>query len=125
MWWYQRTGSSSHSAWENPIDLLDPRAHVGLADAAIEVGHEDDGGELLDQGAVLGLEDWAGGGSAAADAAARRLAGETWPGERLSRCLSASVRFTRLIVHRRMPPACRARHAGSLFSEAWVNRRSA
>ena len=37
-------------------DLLDARAHVGLADAAIEIGHEDDGRHLLHQGPVLGLQ---------------------------------------------------------------------
>ena len=34
-------------------DRLDLRAHVGFADALVQVGHEDDGGNLLDQGAVL------------------------------------------------------------------------
>ena len=35
---------------------LDLRADVGLADAAIEIGHEDDGRNLLQQRAILGLE---------------------------------------------------------------------
>ena len=35
---------------------LNFRAHVGLADAAIEIGHENDRRNLLEQRAILGLE---------------------------------------------------------------------
>ena len=60
-----------------PHDLLDARAHVRLADAAVEIGHEHHGRHLLHQGPVLGLQvrkrRLTGGGRATAS---RPVAGE-------------------------------------------------
>ena len=109
-----------------PHDLLDAGAHVGLADAAIEVGHEDHGGHLLDEGPVLGL-----------DVGQRRVGRSGIAGchgepsrentaARSRRMVSASrCSMGRLMEAHHGCLARRARQLGSVFMDAMVKRRSA
>ena len=106
-----------------PHDLLDPRAHVGLADAAIEVGHEDDRRHLLHQRAVLGFQvgQRRVGRRRASPAPGRRRGRTRRPGRGGS---TSASRWSMAIGHLGPSPAA-PRQLGSLFIEARVKRRSA
>ena len=110
-----------------PHDLLDARAHVSLADAAIEIRHEDHRGHLLDEGAVLGLDvgQWRVGGrcrpspGSASSRRTRRPDPAGWPRPRAARSCGSSARASF-----RVAPAA-PRQLGSVFMDAMVKRRSA